>query len=84
MTYGVAEEELHTFLTSVLDEGYRSASRPAALPPVLISQEAGKAPQPDRTRWRDKKNPFSVLVGTIPTELHRVQLFSSFSIKHCI
>jgi hypothetical protein len=41
----------YLFMTSALDGGEWSASRPSrALPPVPIGQEAGWAPEPDWTQ----------------------------------
>jgi hypothetical protein len=49
-TYWVVEVNLHAFLTSILDGGEWSASRPVALHPgeelvIPIGKEAGGAPE---------------------------------------
>jgi hypothetical protein len=57
-TYGGLEVQFHTFLTSELNGGYRSASRTGRFspgerpPPEPIWQDAGWVPEPVWTRWR--------------------------------
>jgi len=55
--------QLHTFLTSKLDGGERSNSRPGRFiprgrsPQLPIWWEAGWSSEPERTRWRREKFP---------------------------
>jgi hypothetical protein len=51
----------YSFLTSALDGGEWSASRPGrSLPPVSIGQEAGWAPEPVWTQRLEEKSSASV------------------------
>jgi hypothetical protein len=60
--YGVVEVQIHSFLTSALEGGERSASRPGRAlppgkePPVPIVQEAGWAPEPVWTQRLEEKS----------------------------
>jgi hypothetical protein len=64
--WGERSYSSYSYLTSVLDEGERSASRPGRAlpsgkgPPVPIGQEAGWAPEPVWTQRLEEKSSASV------------------------
>jgi hypothetical protein len=84
-TYGGVEVQLHTFLTSELDVGEWSGSRPGSYiqrkeSPLLAGKEAGWVTQKVLTQWREISPPRRELklgrparsLVTILTELPRL------------
>jgi hypothetical protein len=66
LTWGDRRYSSYSYLTSALDGGEWSASRsgralpPGKVPPVLIGQEAGWAPEPVWTQRLEEKSSASV------------------------
>jgi hypothetical protein len=65
-TYWGEEVELHAFLIWALDRGEWLASRSGCFTLVPIWWEAGWAPEPVWTRWREEKVPSLPLPGIEP------------------